>query len=107
MRFCTTCGKEIPEGSTFCPSCGAAVGAPNPVPRSPAATDAPNTGMAVLGFFIPIVGLILWICMKDETPLKAKSAGKGALIGFIVGLILVVLGVIAYVALIASIFSHW
>ena len=46
--------------------------------------DAPNTGFAILGFLIPIVGLILYLVNKDTTPLKAKSAGKGALIGFCV-----------------------
>lgn len=43
--------------------------------------DAPNTGLAVLCFFFPIIGLILWLVWKDQYPLKAKSCGKGALIG--------------------------
>jgi hypothetical protein len=47
-------------------------------------TDAPNMGFAVLSFFIPLVGLILYLTWKDETPLKAKSCGKGALLGVIV-----------------------
>ncbi|MDR0488375.1 MAG: DUF4870 domain-containing protein [Propionibacteriaceae bacterium] len=45
--------------------------------------DAPNGGMAVLGFFFPVVGLVLYLVWKDQTPLKAKSAGKGALAGVI------------------------
>ena len=48
--------------------------------------DAPSTGMAVLGFFIPLVGLIIWLINKDTKPLMAKSAGKGALIGCIVSI---------------------
>ena len=48
--------------------------------------DAPSMGWAVLGFFIPLVRLILYLVNKDATPLKAKSAGKGALIGFCVSL---------------------
>jgi uncharacterized membrane protein len=28
MSFCKACGKELPEGNMFCPSCGAAVAAP-------------------------------------------------------------------------------
>ena len=43
--------------------------------------DAPNAGFLVLGLFFPIVGLILYLVMKDQSPLKAKSAGKGAIIG--------------------------
>ena len=57
-------------------------GVPYPQPMAPA--DAPNTGFAVLGFFFPLIGLILFLMWKDQTPLKAKSAGKGALIGVIV-----------------------
>jgi hypothetical protein len=46
--------------------------------------DAPSGGFAVLCFFMPLVGLILYLVWKDEYPLKAKSCGKGALIGAIV-----------------------
>jgi len=46
--------------------------------------DAPNGGYTALGFFFPVVGLILYLVWKDQTPLRAKSAGKGALIGVIV-----------------------
>ncbi|MBQ9270217.1 MAG: zinc-ribbon domain-containing protein [Oscillospiraceae bacterium] len=49
--------------------------------------DAPSGGYAVLGFFIPVVGLILYLVWKDQTPLRARSAGKGALIGVIVGVV--------------------
>ena len=54
--------------------------------------------MTALGFFIPIVGLILYLVWKDQTPLKAKSAGKGALIGAIVWTILsILLGILSVV----------
>jgi hypothetical protein len=46
--------------------------------------DAPSGGFAALCFFIPLVGLILYLVWKDEYPLKARSCGKGALIGVIV-----------------------
>jgi len=49
-----------------------------------AAADAPSGGFATLGFFFPLIGLILFLVWKDQTPLKARSAGKGALIGVIV-----------------------
>ena len=60
--------------------------------------DAPSGGMTALGFFFPIVGLILYLVWKDQTPLKAHSAGKGALIGVIVWTALsVILAILAYV----------
>lgn len=57
----------------------ASAGYPNAVPG-----DAPNGGYTALGFFFPIVGLILYLVWKAQTPLRARSAGKGALIGVIV-----------------------
>lgn len=48
-----------------------------------------NFGWAVLGFFIPIVGLILFIVWKDERKADSKNAGIGALVGFIIGVILI------------------
>jgi hypothetical protein len=41
--------------------------------------DAPSSIGAVLSFFLPIVGLILWATWNNSSPLKAKSCGKGAL----------------------------
>lgn len=38
--FCGSCGKQIPEGSGFCPSCGAAAGSG----ARPAAGAAPSAG---------------------------------------------------------------
>jgi len=65
----------------------------------PGIGDAPNGGFATLGFFFPLVGLILFLVWKDQTPLKARSAGKGALIGVITYFVLVLVYVILLVAL--------
>lgn len=81
MKFCSKCGKEIVDEAVVCPHCGCAVS------RTADVADAPNMGYAVLGFFIPLVGLILYLVNKEKSPLKAKSAGKGALIGFCVGIV--------------------
>ena len=91
MKFCSKCGKEMVDEAIVCPNCGCAVVAP----ANTAVDDAPSTGYAVLGFFIPIVGLILQLINKDKSPKKARSAGKGALIGFIVGIVFsIIYGVI-------------
>ena len=80
--YCKYCGKEIEEGSAFCPHCGkeqqgnagtdagAGTGAgangapPYGAPQRPVEQDAPNGGFAVLGFFFPLIGLILY-CIDD------------------------------------------
>jgi hypothetical protein len=83
MKYCSKCGIELQKGESFCPKCGTET-MPGSQQRSnsyknPAIQDAPSTGFAVLGFFLPIVGLVLYLVWKDQTPLKANSAGKGAL----------------------------
>ena len=83
--FCKKCGKEIMDDAVICVHCGCSTQeAKNVIANT---NDAPSTGMAVLGFFIPLVGLIIWAINKETKPLMAKSAGKGALIGFIVSLV--------------------
>ena len=83
MKYCSKCGKEIEDDAIVCVHCGRAVAG---TPTTTVA-DAPNTGYAILGFLIPLVGLILYLINKDTAPLKAKSAGKGALIGVIVSVV--------------------
>ena len=93
--FCSKCGKEIDDEAVVCVHCGCAV---NSKPAT-GVGDAPDTGYAILGFFFPIVGLILYLVNKDTYPLKAKSAGKGALISVIIGVVLYVLYIVLIVAL--------
>ncbi|MBQ7202706.1 MAG: zinc ribbon domain-containing protein [Eubacterium sp.] len=54
-----------------------------------------SIGLAILSFFIPIVGLILFLTKKDERPKTAKACGLAAIIGFAIGLILSIVGSIA------------
>lgn len=69
--------------------------------------DAPSGGMTALGFFVPVAGLILYLVWKDQTPLRVKSAGKGALIGAIVMTALsITLVVLANVIPLLIIFLH-
>ena len=46
--------------------------------------DTPSTGLNILSFLIPLVGLILFLSWQNTTPIKAKAVGKWALIGFCV-----------------------
>ena len=94
--FCPTCGMEIHDDAVVCIHCGCAT-AKNTTPT--AVGDAPDTGYAVIGFLIPIVGLILYITAKDTTPLKAASAGKGALAGFITGIIFFIIYIVVIVGI--------
>lgn len=68
----------------------AAVGqapAGQPMQQMQPVTDSGSFGWAVLGFFIPLVGLILFIVWKQTKPKCAKMAGIGALVGVILAII--------------------
>ena len=41
----------------------------------------------LLGFCIPIVGLILFLVWKDQKPKTGKAAGIGALVSVILGVV--------------------
>lgn len=124
MNYCMNCGREYDGAPGYCPECAATYQQPPyqqapqyqqppyqqapyqqpPVqnvyvqaPYPPTEVDAPNIGFAILSFFFPIVGLILYIIWKDKTPLKAKSCGKGALISVIVNAVSSVVITIVYV----------
>ena len=63
-------------------------------------------GFAILGFFIPIIGLILFLIYEGKKPKRAKSAGKGALIGFITRIVLTIILVILYVVFATSFYNN-
>ena len=97
--FCKNCGKEIDDRAAICPNCGVPTDEKAFSHNAVKENDAPSAGFAVLCFFIPILGLILYLVWKDEYPLKAKSCGKGALIGVIVEFVLgFVMGIIMALA---------
>ncbi len=100
MKYCQSCGTEMEDSAVFCPKCGAGEKAPVAYATVP---DEPSTGLNVLSFFFPVVGLILYLVWKDATPLKANGVGKWALIGVIVG----VVGSILYSCAIAASMSMY
>lgn len=105
MKYCPNCGKQLADNAAMCPGCGNMFQQVGSAARVPDPTDAPSTGYGVLGFFFPIVGLILFLVWQDNFPKRGKSAGKGALIGVIVGVILSILYVIA-VAILVGIYGY-
>ena len=53
-----------------------------------AVDDKKSVGLNILSFFFPVIGLIIYLATKKDKPVRAKSMGKCALAGFIVGIVL-------------------
>ena len=83
--YCKNCGAKISSNAYVCPKCGVLTD------NKKTEQDAPSAGFAILGFFFPVIGFILWLIWKDNTPLKASSCGKGALLGVIISVVLSVM----------------
>lgn len=83
--FCKNCGKEIDDNAAVCIHCGVAQNQIQEV------TDNGGFGWGLLGFCIPIVGLVLFLVWKDTKPKSSKSAGLGALISVGIGVLFYVL----------------
>ena len=85
MAFCKYCGVQIDDNAVVCTTCGASQS------TAPAVVDNGGFGWGLLGYCLPIVGLILFLVWKDTKPKTAKAAGIGALVS-------VILGVVIYIA---------
>ncbi len=108
VKFCTNCGNQLEDYYNVCPNCGI----PSPKigstektsdnhsyyyynntqvtnPTVPVQQNGIQFGWVVLGFFIPIVGWILWYFWNDTKPETAKAAGIAGIIGFILNIILI------------------
>ena len=97
--YCKSCGKNIDDSATYCINCGTRF-------DNKEVDDQSSYGFAILGFIIPIVGLILFLIYEGKKPKRAKLAGKGALIGFITRIVLSIILVILYVVFAATLFTN-
>ena len=100
MKHCSKCGADSADNAAFCESCGAPLEATQqPAAAQPAApTDKGGFGWGLLGFCIPLAGLILFLVWKGEKPKTAKAAGIGALVSVIISVVFYVIAAIAGVA---------
>lgn len=46
-----------------------------------------SAGWGVLGFFLPIVGFILWLVWKNDYPKRARAAGIGCLVSIVLNVV--------------------
>ena len=101
--YCKNCGRAVDDNSLYCYNCGVRL---DNTSSENISEDNSSFGFAILGFFIPIVGLILFLIYEGKKPKRAKSAGKGALIGFITKIVLSIILIILYVVFAASLLRN-
>ena len=96
MKFCSKCGKELMDEAVICINCGCSVSNENNASKKGNFKNI-DFGWALLGFFIPLLGVILLLAWNEKDPLKARSLGKGALVSVVLSFILAFLfGVIVF-----------
>ena len=98
MGFCVNCGGELKDNQDVCLHCGVSVKKQN-------ALDIKDDGgflWGLLGFLVPVAGLIIYLLWKDEKPLTAKAAGIGALAYLGMGLVAFVFYIVFIFILIGS-----
>jgi len=110
MKYCSGCGAELVDEAVVCVKCGRSV-VTNATPQVVGEVnlnDAPSFGFAFLCFLFPIVGLILYLVWNNSSPKKAKSCGKGAIVGFIVGVVFsIIYAVVVFGIMMNAIDSVW
>ena len=97
MKYCPYCGSYNSTNGKFCENCGTPLNNGNVQYNNYGYNyqhpiqEGTTFGWGILGFFIPIAGLVLFIAWHNEKPKSAKSAGIGALIRVIISIILFVI----------------
>ena len=105
MSYCPQCGNQLAPNTQVCPWCGAPQNhqTANPPPDANK-EDRGGFLWGLLGFFVPIVGLILFLIWRKECPRTAKAVGIGALVGVIVAVVLLVVYIV-FISVLVSYFS--
>jgi hypothetical protein len=83
MAYCPNCGESVRDDQDVCLSCGTEL----KEKKKEIFEDGSQIGWGILGFFLPLVGLILFLIWRDTKPNASKAAGIGAIIGFILNIV--------------------
>ena len=97
--YCFHCAGIIKKLAEICPKCGCRVA---PAYAS-SQVDQSSPGLAVLSFFFPLIGIIMFFVWSKTYPLRAKSCLNGSIIGFIIGIVFYIMIIGCGVALIDEI----
>ena len=105
---CSNCGFKIGSNDLFCPNCGSKVVKKKETTKVVAEkideekvdqSGEYSWAWGILGYFVPLVGLILFIVWHDTRKRDAKAAGIGALIKTIISFVVLILWIVFVVLL--------
>lgn len=97
--YCKNCGFKMNDGDSFCTNCGYQNYGNSAISnmynnKTTEKQDNANVGLVILSILFPIVGLILFLSTKNDTPKAAKSYGIGALVSSILRLVILIICII-------------
>lgn len=92
FKICPHCGNHCDPRAVICVKCG--IQFPEMMNKGNNVNDEPSPIVKVLCFFVPILGLILYLVNMNEKPVSAKAYGKISLIGFILGIVAYVVAIV-------------
>lgn len=107
--ICKHCNKEVPENSQFCTNCGNKLNIQENNNLNNAGEnkeESANVGLAILSWFIPLAGLIIFLVKKHTHPKTAKVSGICALISFSITMIFTITVVLFTTTTISSIINE-
>lgn len=102
MAFCQHCGREVHQDAVVCLHCGRSLQSTYRNSTLSSIRDEGGFLWGLLGFLVPVAGLIIYLVWKEERPNNAKAAGIGALVnvGLSIGvLIIYIIAIIGFVVI--------
>jgi DNA-directed RNA polymerase subunit RPC12/RpoP len=116
---CSKCDYTLDSKDIFCPNCGSKVVQKKETTKVVAEKVEKETeekvdqsgqnswAWGILGYFVPLVGLILFIVWNDTRKKDAKAAGIGALIKTILSFVILVFYIVFIILLGASSYNYY
>lgn len=87
MKYCRKCGSALDDNVVYCITCGEYQ---NNTVTTTEDEDKGGFLWGLLGCFIPVAGLALYLVWNDKKPKTAKAAGIGAIIGVAVAFLWII-----------------
>ena len=108
MVYCSNCGKELSEGTKYCPACGSTVNAPSNYIVEPRYTyykkeESGAAAWGILSFFLTIFtvvgGIILCLILYG---CDRPKGGFAALMGMIAAIAIGIIAVVVFVVILGA-----